>query len=222
MNDVDKDVHSTLHRLIDHEPVDTERALRVATTTRSSRRGPRAPVAITAAVVAVLAVAVFVPRGHPQSQRQNPPYKLVGAAGAEVVVRVDSSGPTPTAELTVGDTTVQGTEVAGHPESNGIALDEPFDPFSGRVVDVPDGSSLRVEGTFDDASASEVPWLVAADGGNGSMNVVQIGTWELDSSGGSVVFSGSGDGSHVLLVEATVGGAHHYFFFRAHVVPIGS
>jgi hypothetical protein len=221
MNDVDKDVHSTLHRLIDHEPVDTERALREVVTKRPSRRAPRAPLMLAAAVVAVLAVAVFVPRGHPQPQRQLPPYKLVGAAGAEVVVDVDSSGQTPTAQLTVGDTTVPGVEVQGHAtESNGIALDEPFDPFSQPAVDVPGGSSLLVEGTFDSASASEVPWIVGSDDADGSFTVFRIGTWELDSSGGSVVFPDERDRT-ILVVDVVVGGLDHYFFFNAHVVPLG-
>jgi hypothetical protein len=193
MNDVDKDVHSTLHRLIDHEPVDTERALRVVVTKRPTRRGPRAPVAIAAALVAVLAFAVFVPRGHPQPQRQLPPYKLVGTAGAEVVVDVDSSGQTPTAELTVGDATVQGVEVQGHAQPGELTVDQPFDPFSQPTVDVPGGSSLLVEGTFDSASASEVPWLSMSGGGDGSPVVIQIGMWELDSSGGSVVFPNGRD-----------------------------
>jgi hypothetical protein len=222
MNDVDKDVSSTLHRLIDHEPVDTERALREVVTKGPSRRAPRAPVMLAAAVVAVLAVAVFVPRGHPQPQRQLPPYKLVGTAGAEVVVDVDSSGQTPTAELTVGDTSVQGVEVQGHAtESNGIALDEPFDPFSQPTVDVPGGSSLLVEGTFDSASASQVPWVVARDDGDGSIAVFRIGTWELDSSGGSVVFPDERDNT-ILVVDVMVGGLDHYFFFNAHVVPLGA
>jgi hypothetical protein len=221
MNDVDQDVSSTLHRLIDHEPVDTERALR-AVATKKPRRSPRGPVAIAAAVVAVLAVAVFVPRGHPEPQRQLPPYKLVGTAGAEVVVHVDSSGQTPTAELTVGDTTVQGVEVQGHAtESNGIALDEPFDPFSQPAVDVPGGSSLLVEGTFDSARASEVPWLVGGESADGGIAIFRIGTWELDSSGGSVVFPDARDRT-ILVVDVTVGGVDHYFFFNAHVVPLGA
>jgi hypothetical protein len=222
MNDVDQDVHGTLHRLIDHEPMDTGRALRAVVTKRPSRRAPRAPVVIAAAVVAVLAVAMFVPRGHPQPQRQLPPYNLVGAAGAEVVVHVDSSGQTPKAELTVGDTTVQGVEVQGHAtESNGIALDEPFDPFSQSTVDVPGGSALLVEGTFDSASASQVPWVVARDDGDGSIAVFRIGTWELDSSGGSVVFPDERDNT-ILVVDVMVGGLDHYFFFNAHVVPLGA
>jgi hypothetical protein len=217
MNDVDEDVRSTLHRLIDHEPVDTERALRAVTTKTLSRRGPRAPLAIAAAVVAVLAVALFIPRGHSQSQRHLPPYKLVGTAGAEVVVHVDSGGPTPTAELTVGDTTVQGVEVQGHPTPSGIALDEPFDPFSQPSVDVPGGSSLLV----DSASASEVPWLSIGASDGSSPVAIQIGMWELDSSGGSVVFPDARDRT-MLVVEVTAGGLDHYFFFYAHVVPLGA
>jgi hypothetical protein len=221
MNDVDQDLQRTLHRLIDHEPVDTERALRAVATTRSSRGGLGAPMAIGAAVVAVMAVAVFVPRGHPQPQRPLPAYKLVGAAGAEVVVQVDSSGPTPTAALTVGDTTVQGVEVRGHAQPNGIALDEPFDPLSQPTVDVPDGSSLLVEGTFDSASASVVPWFAERAGSDGTPSAFSIGTWQLDSSGGSVVFKDVHD-NPILVVDATVGGAHHYFFFHAHIVPLGA
>ncbi len=45
-------------------------------------------------------------------------------------------------------------------------------------------------------------------------------TWQLHSSGGSVVFKGQVD-NHFLVVEATSGSDHHYFFFPIHVVAIG-
>ena len=85
-------------------------------------------------------------------------------------------------------------------------------------LEISSGSALRVEGTFDDARASVVPWLVYRVDAS---PVIRVGTWQLDSSGGSVVFSGQHD-NEILVVDATVGGVHHYFFFRAHVVPIGT
>jgi hypothetical protein len=218
MNDIDQELRGQLRRLIDPQPVDTDRALREIEAERPRHRAPAGLGVLAAAAVAagVIAVAVIAPT----SGRQAPPYKLVGAAGAAVVVRIDSTGDQPTAELTVGDTTVQGKEVAGTPVPNGISLDEPFDPISQPAVDVPGGSSLRVEGRFDTASASVVPWLAMTNGSDGAPAAIWIGTWELDSSGGSVVFPDAHD-SPILVVDATVGGLHHYFFFHAHVVPVG-
>jgi hypothetical protein len=223
MNDIDPEVRSHLRGLIDPEPVDTDRALQSVHASRLAHGGgaPRRhiPLVAVAAVVAVLLVTVLATT----RDQQAPPYRLVGAAGANVVVQIDSSdAQAPTATLTVGDSTISGAEIPGTATPDGISFGTAIKFPDVPAADVPDGSSLLIEGTFDTASAS-VPTtielgLVAA----GELGVLSIETWQLDSSGGSVVFKGQ-DGDRVyLIVQTTTGGDQHYFYFPIRIVPIGS
>jgi hypothetical protein len=52
--------------------------------------------------------------------------------------------------------------------------------------------------------------------------VLSVGTWQLDSSGGSVVFNGRDGNREYLIVQATIGSDQHYFYFPMQIVPIGS
>jgi hypothetical protein len=222
MNDIDSLVRSHLRELIDPEPVDTDRALRSVHASRLSQGGaPRRHFALVAlaAVAAVLLVTVLATT----RDQQAPPYRLVGAAGANVVVRIDSvDGQAPTATLTVGDTTLAGDEIPATPTPDGLSFGADIKFPSEPSANVPDGSSLRIEGAFDNASASALHWFALTPDGAGGMNVLEVGAWQLDSSGGSVVFRGP-DGSRVyLIVQSTVGSDEHYFSFPIKIVPIGS
>jgi hypothetical protein len=223
MNDVDEEVRNHLRGLIDPEPLDTDRALRSVHASRLAHReasSRHTGLVALAAVAAVLATALLAAtRGHQES----PPYRLVGASGANVVVRIDSSdGQTPTATLAVGDTTVPGTAIAGTPTPGGISFGTGIKLPSEPLVDVPDGSSLRVEGTFDSASASSLSWIALIPDESGGMNVLNVGTWQLDSSGGSVAFRGRPGNSVFLIVQITTGADEHYFYFPIQIVPLGS
>jgi hypothetical protein len=219
MNDIDQEVRGHLQGLIDPEPVDTDGALRSMHTSRLAHHGnARSRTALIAFVALVAAIATIVPAAT--RGQQAPPYRLMGTTGANVVVRIDSSdGPAPIATITVGDTTAPGLEIAGTPTPGGISFGTGIKLPPEPLVDVPDGSSLLVEGTFDSASASSLNWIALAPDGAGGMNVLNVGTWQLDSSGGSVVFEGQ-DGNRVyLVVQATIGSDHHYFFFPIQIVP---
>jgi len=87
-------------------------------------------------------------------------------------------------------------------------------------VDVPDQSSLLVEGTFDSARAGAVRLIVSEIRPGDSTRLMRFGTWQLDSSGGSVVFK-LGGASGLLVVEATIGSVDHYFLFTVRVTPAG-
>jgi hypothetical protein len=223
MNDIDPEVRSHLRGLIDPEPVDTDRALQSVHASRLAHRGgaPRrhTPLVAVAVVVAVLLVTVLATT----RDQQAPPYRLVGAAGANVVVQIDSSdAQAPTATLTVGDSTLAGVEFPATPTPDGLSFGAGIKFPSEPSADVPDGSSLRIEGTFDTASASALHWIALAPDGAGGVNVLEVGTWQLDSSGGSVVFTGQ-DGDRVhLIVQITTGGDQHYYSFPIRIVPIGS
>jgi hypothetical protein len=230
MNDVDQEVRGRLHELIDPEPVGTQRAF--DTVVGKSQRRSRVPIRVGAFAAAAIAAAVLVAVLAPTKAPQSPPYRLVGAEGAEVVVHVDGTDPdAPSAELTVGDTTVQGMELppasSPGPDDQLPAFELPASSMDGlglferQPVDVPDGSSLLVEGNFDAASAGAVHWVVMWSSREGdSKAVVQLGTWQLDSSGGSVVFEGPGSGD-ILVVDATIGSVDHYFLFTVRVAPTG-
>jgi hypothetical protein len=222
MNDIDQEVRNHLRRLIDPEPVDTDRALRSMHTSRlAHRRAPRRRTALVA-FVAVAAVVVATVLATTRGQ-QAPRYQLVGAAGANVVVRIDSSdAQAPTATITVGDTAALGVEIPGTPAPGGISFGTGIKFPSEPSVDVPDGSSLLVEGTFDSASASSLNWIVLASDDAGGVNILNVGTWQLDSSGGSVVFEGQDADRVYLIVETTIGSGHHYFYFPIQIVSIGS
>jgi hypothetical protein len=217
MSGTDPELGAGLRTLVDTQPVDADRAFRAITEgTASPRRSvPIGLGVLAAAAVAVVVVAVSVTT--PPS-RSSPPLKLVGDAEAAVVVRIDTGGDQPTAALTVGNKTVSAAELKGTPTEGGLSLDasDP-EPFSGAPsVNVPDGSSLLVEGTFDSASASAITWLTLEPNGQGSVRITDIG-WQLNSSGGSVVFDGDGD-RVPLVVEATIGSVPHYFLFLTQVV----
>jgi hypothetical protein len=217
MNDVDEDVSGTLHRLMDHEPVDADRALlAVRTSEAPSRRRVPGGLGVLGAIAVAAAVALVAVTA-PTKGQQAPSFKLVGAAGAEVVVRVDGSGAQPTAELTIGDTTVTGTELHGTPTEGGFSFDASDPMLSPPPVDVPEGSTLLVEGTFDSASASSITSITLGSDGDGGVTVLHVSTWQLDSSGGSVVFKGAGDNVY-LVVRATIGSVDHDFLFPTHVV----
>ena len=216
MNDVDTEISERLHELIDPERVRTDQALhRAVHPARRQRWVPIGAAALAAAAaVAVVTIAIVAP-----SRNDAPPFKLVGDRAAEVVVHVDGAGPgAPTAELTVGDTTAQGVELPARRAPGGLAIDDPdgfaFDAAE-PAADVPDGSSLLVEGTFDSAGASTAPWIVGRSD-DGQVTLLELGTWQLDSSGGSVVFEASG-GFTYLTVEATIGSDAHYYLFKLHV-----
>jgi hypothetical protein len=213
MNDTDQEVRAVLRKLIDPEPVDTDRVLH---TIHASQRTHHALRRLTAfgMVAAVALVALLLTT----SRQEALSFHLIGAAGADVVVRVESrAGEAPNAELTVGDRTVPGIELQGTPVPGGLRFDPPM-PKPDPSVDVPDGSSLRVEGDFDTASASSSVWVLTGPDGMESLNT---GTWQLDSSGGSVVFRGPGDVVY-LVVHADWGADGHDFLFPIQVVPIGS
>jgi hypothetical protein len=217
MNDTDEELGTRLRTLVDTQPVNTDRALRAITEVAPPRR--KVPVERGAIVaVAVAAGVIAVTLTGQTLGPQAPPYKLVGAAGAEVVVRIATLGDQTTAELTAGNTTVSGHEIQGTPTDGGMSFDasDP-DPFDGASADVPNGSSLRVEGTFDSASASAINSIVLVPDEPGHVRVGTITTWQLDSSGGAVVFKGEGDRVN-LIVEATVGGVQHFFLFLTQVV----
>jgi hypothetical protein len=222
MNDIDPEVRSRLRGLIDPQPVDLDRALRSVRAAQGSQRGAprrRFPLVALAAVGAVLLVTVLATT----RDQQAPPYRLVGAAGANVVVRIDSvDGQAPTATLTVGDASLAGVEVPATPTPGGLSFGAGIKLPTEPSADVPDGSSLRIEGTFDTAGASALQSFTLTPDGAGGMSVLEVGAWQLDSSGGSVVFSGA-DGRRVyLVVRSTVGSEEHYFAFPIKIVPIGS
>jgi hypothetical protein len=153
----------------------------------------------------------------------------VGAVGAEVVVRIDASGDqAPTATLTVGDTTIQGTEIEGTSAtpggiSFGTAVNLPSITLpSEPTAHVPDGSTLLVEGTFDTASASSLTWIARSSDEIGEVDELNVATWQLDSSGGSVVFNGQDGDRLYLIVQATIGSAEHYFFFPIRISTVAS
>jgi hypothetical protein len=143
------------------------------------------------------------------------------------VVRIDASGDqAPTATLTVGDTTIQGTEIEGTSAtpggiSFGTAVNLPSITLpSEPSAHVPDGSSLLVEGTFDTASASSMTWIFTSSDETGEVDELNVGTWQLDSSGGSVVFSGHDGDRLYLIVQATIGSDEHYFFFPVRISAV--
>jgi hypothetical protein len=222
MNDIDPEVRSHLRALIDPEPVDTDRALRSVHASQVPQGGAprrRFPLVALAGVAAVLMVTVLTTT----RDQQAPPYRLVGAAGANVVVRIDAvDGESPTATLTVGDSTLSGFEVPATPTPDGLSFGAGIKLPTEPSADVPDGSSLRIEGTFDTAGASALNSFTLTPDGAGGVNVLEVGAWQLDSSGGSVVFSGP-DGSRIyLIVNSTMGSEEHYFAFPIKIVPIGS
>jgi hypothetical protein len=231
MNDIDQEVRRQLRELIDPEPVDTDRALRFVRASGSAHREVRLrriPL-VALAGLAALAVLVTTVVATTSEQQATPPYRLVGAAGAEVVVRIDSSGgQAPTATLTVGDTTIQGTEIEGSSQtpggiSFGTAVNLPsIEPPSEPSADVPDGSTLLVEGTFDTASASSMTWMFTSSDETGEVDELNVGTWQLDSSGGSVVFSGHDGDRLYLIVQATIGYDEHFFFFPIRISAVAS
>jgi hypothetical protein len=228
MNDIDQEVRRHLRELIDPEPVDSDRALRFVHASRPAHReAPRRRIPLIA--LAGLAVLVTTVVATTSGQQEAPPYRLVGAAGANVVVRIDSTGgQTPTATLTVGDTTILGTEIEGASQtpggiSFGTAVNLPsINLPSESWVAVPDGSTLLVEGTFDTASASSLTWIARSSDEIGEMDELNVGTWQLDSSGGSVVFSGHDGDRLYLIVQATIGYDEHFFFFPIRISAVAS
>ena len=221
MNDIDPEVRSHLRGLIDAQPVDTDGALRSVHASQLPQGGAprrRFPLVALAAVAAALLVGVLA-----TTRDQAPAYRLVGAAGANVVVRIDSvDGQAPTATLSVGDSSLAGFEVPATPTQDGLSFGAGIKLPTEPSADVPDGSSLRIEGTFDTAGASALNSFTLTPDGAGGVSVLEVGAWQLDSSGGSVVFSGP-DGSRVyLIVNSTVGSDDHYFAFPIKIVPIGS
>jgi hypothetical protein len=223
MNDIDQEVRRHLRELIDPEPVDTDRALRVVSTSRLAHgEATRARIPLVAlSAVAAIAVTLTVALVTTRDRLAAPPYRLMGAAGANVVVEIRSSdGQAPTATLSVGNSVVPGTEIPGTSTSDGISFSPGFTLPSGPLVDVPDGSTLLVEGTFETARASALWWVVSGSDETGD-RVVQVGTWQLDSSGGSVVFTGR-DGNRVyLVVQAEIGSEEHIFMFPMRIVQTG-
>jgi hypothetical protein len=217
MNDIDPEVRNHLRRLIDPEPLDTAEALRSVHAARDAQREAphrRVPIVAVAAAIAVVVMAVLAMTGGEQA----PAYRLVGSAEADVVVRVDSADEQgPTATLTVGDATVRGTEVAGTPTPDGISFGPGASLPSDPTVDVPDESSLRIEGTFDAASASSLRSIFLSVNDAGTLDVSSVETWQLDSSGGSVVFTGPAGDEMGLIVQATVGADQHYFYFTVRI-----
>jgi hypothetical protein len=219
MNDVDEQVRDGLRRLIDPEPVDAERALRSLKSHGPERAVGRSGhlllVAAAAAVAIVLVTVLATTRGA-----HAPPYRLVGAALANVVIRIDANDPqAPEAVLSVGEARLSGIEIAGIATPDGMSFGTGIELPSQTSVDVPDGSTLRIEGNFDDASASSLSTIHLGVGDHGEANVLRVETWQLDGSGGSVVFEGHEDDQASLIVQTTVGSDRHYFYFP---IRIGS